>query len=278
MKSKFIRRALTGAAFVVVMVGCVLGGPISFTLLFTIVTGAAIYEFGTIVCRDGSVQMNKPISALAGMFLFLCFGYVGIEPAGLSIFVPYLLLVIYLLVSELYKKQPDPVRNWAYAMLTQVYIALGFSMLNILAYHSVGHDGMTHYNPILPLSVFIFTWVNDTGAYCIGVLFGRHRLFPRISPKKSWEGSFGGATFCVIAAIIMAHFFDFLTLPVWIGLALVVVVFATWGDLTESLLKRSLGLKDSGHILPGHGGILDRFDSTLMAVPAAVVYLYLLSL
>lgn len=133
------------------------------------------------------------------------------------------------------------------------------------------------YNPILPLSIFIFTWINDTGAYCTGMLFGKHRLFERISPKKSWEGSIGGGAFSIIAAIIMAHFFPFMTLGVWIGLALTIVIFGTWGDLTESLLKRTLGIKDSGNILPGHGGMLDRFDSTLMAVPAAVVYLYVIS-
>ena len=110
------------------------------------------------------------------------------------------------------------------------------------------------------------------------MLFGNHRLFERISPKKSWEGSIGGAVFSIIAAIVMAHFFTFLSTSVWIGLGLTVVVFGTWGDLTESLMKRTLGIKDSGNILPGHGGMLDRFDSTLMAVPAAVVYLYLVGL
>ena len=130
---------------------------------------------------------------------------------------------------------------------------------------------------MLPLSIFIFTWVNDTGAYCTGMLFGKHRLFERISPKKSWEGSVGGAAFSLLAAAVMSRFFPFLSLPQWMGLGLTVVVFGTWGDLTESLLKRTLGIKDSGNILPGHGGMLDRFDSTLMAVPAAVIYLYVIS-
>ena len=148
----------------------------------------------------------------------------------------------------------------------------------MLAYHSSTTESVSQYNPILPLSIFIFNWVNDTGAYCTGMLFGKHRLFERISPKKSWEGSIGGAVFSIIAAIVLAHFFTFLSTGVWIGLGLTVVVFGTWGDLTESLMKRTLGIKDSGNILPGHGGMLDRFDSTLMAVPAAVVYLYLVGL
>lgn len=110
------------------------------------------------------------------------------------------------------------------------------------------------------------------------MLFGKHRLFERISPKKSWEGSIGGGVFSIIAAIAMAHFFPFMSTATWIGLGLTVVIFGTWGDLTESLLKRTLGIKDSGNILPGHGGMLDRFDSTILAVPAAVVYLYIISL
>jgi phosphatidate cytidylyltransferase len=105
----------------------------------------------------------------------------------------------------------------------------------------------------------------------------KHRLFERISPKKSWEGSIGGGVFSIIAAIVIAHYFPFMSISIWIGLALTVVIFGTLGDLTESLLKRTIGIKDSGNILPGHGGMLDRFDSTLMAVPAAVVYLYIIS-
>jgi phosphatidate cytidylyltransferase len=135
--------------------------------------------------------------------------------------------------------------------------------------------------------------MNDTGAYCVGSLIGRHKLFPHISPGKSWEGSIGGAI-VVLAVAYLIFLFDsgqlthladagfrssgMLTMEQWLGLGLVIVIFGTWGDLVESLLKRTLGVKDSGNILPGHGGMLDRFDSSLLAIPAAVVYLYTLSL
>lgn len=279
MKSNFIQRAITGVIFVGVLIGCVLGGPISFSLLFALITALTIHEFGTIVSKQPDVEINKPICMLAGVFLFFGFAYLGVMPGQSEVLIPYLFLLIYLLVSELYLKKKNPLNNWAYTMMSQVYIALSFSMLNVLAYHSVGGTSpyQIQYNPILPLSIFIFTWINDTGAYCTGMLFGKHRLFERISPKKSWEGSIGGGVFSIIAGVIMAHFFPFMSIGVWIGLALTVVVFGTWGDLTESLLKRTLGIKDSGNILPGHGGMLDRFDSTLMAVPAAVVYLYVIS-
>lgn len=282
MKNNFIQRAITGIIFVGVLIGCILGGPISFTLLFALITALTIHEFGVIISKQPDVEINKPICMLAGVFLFFGFAYLGVMPGQTEILIPYLFLIIYLLVSELYLKKKNQLNNWAYAMMSQIYIALSFAMLNVLAYHSIGNEGelsnyQVQYNPILPLSIFIFTWINDTGAYCTGMLFGKHRLFERISPKKSWEGSIGGGVFSIIAAIVMAHYFPFMPISIWIGLALTVVIFGTLGDLTESLLKRTIGIKDSGNILPGHGGMLDRFDSTLMAVPAAVVYLYIIS-
>ena len=278
MKSNFLQRAITGVIFVAVLVGCILGGPISFTILFALISALTINEFGNIVNRMEHTHMNKPISILAGLFLFLCFGYIGVVPGANEIFIPYLFLILYLFISELYKKQPNPLNNWAYAMMSQIYIALSFALLNVLAYHSSATESVSQYNPILPLSIFIFNWVNDTGAYCTGMLFGKHRLFERISPKKSWEGSIGGGIFSIASSLGFAHFFPFMPGWQWVGLAIVVVIFGTWGDLTESLMKRQLGIKDSGNILPGHGGMLDRFDSSLLAIPASVIYLYTLTL
>ena len=282
MKNNFIQRAITGIIFVGVLIGCILGGPISFTLLFALITALTIHEFGVIISKQPDVEINKPICMLAGVFLFFGFAYLGVMPGQTEILIPYLFLIIYLLVSELYLKKKNPLNNWAYAMMSQIYIALSFAMLNVLAYHSIGNEGelsnyQVQYNPILPLSIFIFTWINDTGAYCTGMLFGKHRLFERISPKKSWEGSIGGGVVAIGASFVLAHYFTIMSMWEWAGLALVVVVFGTWGDLTESLLKRQLHVKDSGTILPGHGGMLDRFDSALMAIPAAVFYLYALT-
>ena len=277
MKNNFIQRLTTGVIFVAVLVGCTLAGPITFSILFAIISALTLNEFGTVIGKTGDIHINKPISILAGVFLFFGFSYLGIMPGQVGILIPYLFLIIYLMISELYLKRENPLHNWAYTMMSQIYIALPFALLNVLAFHTADVNSTPQFNPILPLSIFIFNWVNDSGAYCTGMLFGKHRLFERISPKKSWEGSIGGGVFSIIAAIVMSHFFPFMSMPVWIGLGLTVVVFGTWGDLTESLLKRTLGIKDSGNILPGHGGMLDRFDSTLMAVPAAVVYLYVIS-
>lgn len=278
MKSNFIIRTLTGLIFVSVLIGCILGGPVSFSILFAIISAMTVKEFGDIMRKGGIARINTQITALSAMFLFFGFAYLGISPGKIEILIPYLLLIIYILISELYLKKDNPINNWAYSLMSQMYIALPFALLNVLAFQSSDTEASSVYNPILPLSIFVFTWINDSGAYCTGVTFGKHRLFERISPKKSWEGSIGGGVLSIIAAVIASKYFTFLTMPEWIGLALTVVIFGTWGDLVESLMKRTLGIKDSGNILPGHGGLLDRFDSTLMAVPAAVLYLYIISL
>ena len=277
-----ITRTITGIIFVAAVVASFLR-PEAMVLLFSIVTGLTIWEFTGLVNEREDVNVNRFISTVAGVYFFFAMTYFCSDLYGGAaksvVFIPYLVTVIYLLIAELYLKHPDPIQDWAYTMLSQMYIALPFSMLNVLAFTAT-NNGVVTFNTLLPLSIFVFLWVNDTGAYCVGSLLGRHKLFPRISPGKSWEGSAGGAVFVLVAAYAISYFLDdrMLTLPQWLGLGLVVVVFGTWGDLIESLFKRTLGIKDSGTILPGHGGMLDRFDSSLLAIPAAVVYLYTLSL
>lgn len=277
MKSNFIQRTITGILFVVVLVGCIVLSPISFGILFALICALAVHEFGRLMNQSGQVEVNKNITSLAGAYLFLALMAFCTQVMDARVFLPYVLLLLYILITELYLKKKNPLGNWAFSMLSQLYIALPFALLNVLAFHNDLTASSVSYNPVLPLSVFVFIWLSDTGAYCVGSLLGKHRLFERISPKKSWEGSIGGGIFSIASSLVFAHFFPFLSVAEWMGLALTVVVFGTWGDLTESLMKRQLGIKDSGHILPGHGGILDRFDSALMAIPAAVVYLYALT-
>ena len=278
----FIIRTITGVIFVAAIVASFLR-PEAMVLLFSIVTGLTIWEFTGLVNERENVTINRFICTVAGVYFFFAMTYFCSDLyAGVAksvVFIPYLITIIYLLIAELYLKQDDPIQDWAYTMLSQMYIALPFSMLNVLAFTS-DSSGVVVFNTLLPLSVFVFLWMNDTGAYCVGSLIGRHKLFPRISPGKSWEGSIGGAVVVLAVAAAISIYIDnvMLTLPQWLGLGLVVVVFGTWGDLVESLFKRTLGIKDSGSILPGHGGMLDRFDSSLLAIPAAVVYLYTLSL
>ena len=279
MKNNFIQRAVTGVLFVIVLVGCIIYSPLSFGILFTIISALSVHEFAQLVSISGEVSINKTFTALGGAYLFLALmSFCTQQSVGARVFLPYLGLLLYMMITELYLKKKNPTGNWAYSMLSQLYVALPFALLNVLAFQNSPETGSVTYNPILPLSIFVFIWLSDTGAYCVGSLIGKHRLFERISPKKSWEGSIGGGIFSIASSLGFAHFFPFMPGWQWVGLAIVVVIFGTWGDLTESLMKRQLGIKDSGNILPGHGGMLDRFDSALMAIPAAVVYLYALTM
>lgn len=280
--NNFIKRTLTGILFVAVLVGSILYSTTTYTFLFAIITGLAVWEFGTLINQSGQAVINRPICGLGGVYLFFALTGFSENLYGGEVFVPYLLILIYLLVAELYLRRPNPIANWAYTMMSQLYVTLPFALLSVLYFYpiQVVREGelVTSFSPVLPLSVFIFLWASDSGAYLVGSLIGKHRLFERISPKKSWEGTIGGGVLALVAAWALWCYFPLMNLWQWMGMALVVVVFGTWGDLVESLLKRQLGIKDSGNILPGHGGILDRFDSAMLAIPAVVVYLYTLSM
>lgn len=287
MKNLLIR-SITGILFVAVMVsGICLRGD-AMILLFALITGLSLWEYTGLVNEVKDVTVNRFISTAAGIYLFLAIAGFCADMVPSSAFIPYLLTVIYLFISELYTGNKNAINDWAYTMLGQMYIALPLSSINVLAFQQSPEQGGVVYNWVLPMSVFVFLWLNDTGAYCTGSLFGRHKLFPRISPGKSWEGSIGGAVLVLIVSALVPYLSSFsaetealtsrLSQVEWIGLGLIVVFFGTWGDLVESLFKRTLGIKDSGNILPGHGGMLDRFDSSLMAIPAAVVYLYTLAM
>ena len=280
--NNFIARTITGILFVATIVVCFLN-PTAMIFLFALVTGLTVWEFTGLVNDRPGVAVNRFISTVAGVYFFLAMAGTCSGFTSSTVFIPYLITIIYLLVAELYAKQEDPIHDWAYTMMSQMYVVLPFSLLNMLAFRAAPEGIMYVYT--LPLSVFVFLWVNDTGAYCCGSLFGKHKLYPRVSPGKSWEGSIGGGIFVLVAAALVWYLTDVYDMnPTgmgmweWMGLGLTVVVFGTWGDLVESLFKRTLGIKDSGNILPGHGGMLDRFDSSLLAIPAAVVYLFTITL
>lgn len=276
--NNLIVRALTGIVFVAVLVGGTLYSPISFTVLFALITALTTWEFSTNVNAYAGASVNRLINTVAAVYLFVAFSGFCADLVPSKAFIPYLISIIYLLVSELYLEKPDPLKNWGYAFASQIYVALSLSLLNVLAWHYDPMTNHTDFVPIYPLSVFLFLWTSDTGAYCCGSMLHKYfpaKLFERISPNKSWVGSIGGGVLCLVVAALLWYFNQqLLSLPQWMGLGLTVCIFGTWGDLVESLFKRQLGIKDSGHILPGHGGMLDRFDSSLLAIPAAMLYLY----
>ena len=275
----FIIRTLTGVTIVLIQVLCTYLSPLSLAGLFLLLTALTVNEFLGLLSRTGTVKVNRPIVIMGSCYLFFAFWLNCLtDGESLIIFAPYLIFLLYSYIKELYIKNPNPIVNLGATMLSQMYIVLPLSLINVLAFKDFAcFDGEAPYYAI-PLAIYVFIWANDTGAYLVGSLIGRHRLFPRISPKKSWEGSIGGALLTVGCGVAVAQFCSFMNVWQWIGMALVVVVFGTFGDLTESMIKRHLGIKDSGNMLPGHGGILDRLDSMLFAIPAVMVYIYVLSL
>lgn len=273
MKNLIIR-ALTGIIFVVVLISAICIHPIFFLILFCIITGLTLWEFGGLVKHYENANLQRTVNMLGGVYLFIA---TFVHANGLTdgkIFLPYLLFIMLTMIAELYYKAPNPINNWAFTLFAQIYCAGSFSMLNFIGAEP-GTPGVMSYTPLFIMAIFIFVWLDDTGAYLVGSLIGKHKLFERISPKKSWEGFFGGLVLALASSQAFAWFAPEINRMNWLGLAATVVLFGTWGDLIESLLKRTLGVKDSGNVLPGHGGMLDRFDSVMLAVPASYIYIEL---
>ena len=278
-----IVRALTGIIYVALLTGSLIH-PVTSFFFFAAVAAATLWEFGTLMNTHAKASMPRSINAMAGVILVAAVWLCSMaSPQPEQMFALYGLLLLYIIISGLYRHGSQPLRDWALCFASQVYIALPFALLPLLYNATDPETGDYVFNRIFPLTLFIFLWVNDTFAYLCGCTLARfvpYKLFPRISPKKSWIGSIGGGLFTIAAAVLT---WTWLWTPAemplgrWLGFALVVIVFGTWGDLVESLIKRQLGIKDSGRILPGHGGMLDRFDSSLLAIPAVVTFLYVLS-
>ena len=273
-------RTLTGAIYVMLLVGCTVYSPVSAFFFFAVITAATLWEFSSIINAHVHTRMVRPINSSAGVVLVAAVWLSSIaSPQTARMFALYGLLLIYIIVSELYRHAKTPLRNWAFCFASQIYVALPFALLPLLSIVYNAETGDLVYSWIYPLALFIFLWVNDTFAYIFGCTLQKVfpvKLFPRISPKKSWIGSIGGAIFTLGASVLIYYWQpDTMPLERWIGFAVVVIIFGTWGDLVESLIKRRLGIKDSGKILPGHGGLLDRFDSALLAIPASVIYFML---
>jgi phosphatidate cytidylyltransferase len=259
--SNLLIRTLTGTVYVaIIAVG--LSHHYLFPLVFSLAVGLTAWEFYGLMWRQAGVSLKRMAGVAGGVYLFIaCYVYANGWMDG-RVYLPYIMFLMFVLISEIYAKAPNPIYNWAVMLLGQVYCAASFALLNFIA-------------PWPVVALFVFVWVNDSAAYLVGTRWGRHRLFERISPKKSWEGLWGGLAVTLGASQVFAFYCPSLSWYNWLGLSVVTVVFATLGDLSESLMKRELGIKDSGSLLPGHGGMLDRFDSVVMAIPALYVYLRL---
>lgn len=268
-----VKRSLSGIVYIAIIIAGILCGFMAYSCLLFLLGIAATIEFsGLMTGRKASTALTVSLD-VAGT-IFMISGFIGANllyssAATWCFTTLYILYLIARMVVQLYLPGLDAIRSLACSFMSQIYIALPISLMTLL-YAKCG-------TPHLVLGMFIMIWLNDTGAFIVGSAIGRHRLFPRISPKKSWEGFWGGVLFSIAAGILFgtcfhSYFNELGTLQLAIAGA-VVALFATWGDLVESLIKRTLGVKDSGNLIPGHGGILDRIDSLLLVAPAMVAYI-----
>ena len=262
MNKSWLIRALSGIVYIGVIIGCLFWGSVPFSVLAALLGVLAVFEFEK-NCEGISESLLPTMFLDAAGIIFLSFSWLWYPVLGW--------IVIYLcrMILQLYVKNERPIRSLALSLMTQIYIGLPLAVMTFMGKYVGLH---------FLLAIFLMIWINDTGAFVIGSLLGKHRLFERISPKKSWEGFFGGLGFNLITGWLFAigggYFWDVKwNVITWLIFALVVTVFSTWGDLVESLMKRSLNIKDSGHIMPGHGGVLDRIDSLLLVMPAVFIFL-----
>ena len=274
MKNLVIR-SLSGAVLGVVVLGAILWSQWSFGALLLVLSLAGMHEFYALCERRGEAP-QRVLGLLSGALLFaLNFAFVSddiriLGPAGHAFGsgMAFLLLLMPLLfVCELYRKRENPAANIAVTLLGVVYVALPFSLLLYLPILST--DAWT---PWVVVAYVAIIWANDVCAYLVGMTVGRRKLFERLSPKKSWEGFFGGLAGAVGAGLAAGHLLG-ASLAAWAGLALGAAVVAVAGDLVESMFKRAAGVKDSGSLIPGHGGVLDRFDAMLLSAPFVFVYM-----
>lgn len=276
--SNFWKRALTGTIFVIIMVGGIMWSYWSVAVLFFIISMLGLNEFYGLVSQSG-IQPQKWIGLSVGALIFLlfvfeyCFG----EAFVLTLIMPFVALIFF---AELYRNLPNPFHNIALTVTGILYVVLPFALWVrfVSPYSSVADGHYIPYTPHILLGFFIMLWTNDTGAYLTGMAIGKHKLWERISPKKTWEGFIGGVFLSMAGGYIISLYFKELNSILWVTMGFIIGVFGTMGDLVKSLLKRSINVKDSGTLLPGHGGILDRFDGVLLSTYFVTGLLFIINM
>lgn len=270
--SNLIKRSLTGIIFVSVILAGTIVHPLGFAAVFISILVLTQLEFYKLV-ENAGYSPQKTVGLISGALLFIvCFGVVQkIIPYQFCFL--FFLLIILIFLFEVPRKKDGALQNSLITLAGFIYTAIPFSLLNLIIYPGFPENNMFY--PWILTGIFFIVWINDSMAYLAGSMFGKHKMCERISPKKSWEGLIAGAIFAVIMGILNAVIFQSLSMISWIIVAIIIVTFGTFGDLFESKIKRELNIKDSGNILPGHGGFLDRFDSLLFAFPVVYIWLVL---
>lgn len=275
MKNLIIR-GVTGAVFVGVIIGSILWDDlITSVIIYTFFTLGTI-EFFQLFKTNKLISTSWRIGLVATIVPFAmlaAWNHHFIPTLSLVLLIPFLFII---LLTELWRKKENPLINMGVYLFAVFYLAIPFYMMVHINLNDEYINGVDPEHPVMPLllGMFILVWSNDTFAYLTGRFFGKHKLFERVSPKKTWEGTIGGIVFTLAAAYLIAYFTNIDYLNYWIGAAVIIAPCAILGDLLESLLKRSLQIKDTGSILPGHGGILDRFDAAIFVIPFFVAWTY----
>ena len=270
-------RTFTGFWIVLFVLGGLWLHPLSFVLIGLIMLAGSQYEYYKLVSKNG-IKPQVITGMITGILVYIVATVVSYGSIPLSAFMVLIPVFSVIAIIELYRKQKNPFGNLAHTFFGVLYIAIPFSLLPFSAFGRIGLETLIPFSkvvfsPGIMIGFFLLHWANDTGAYLVGVNFGRNRLFKRISPKKSWEGFIAGVVISLIVAWLISEWLGVVGRFSWIIIALIISVVGTFGDLIESMLKRSIEAKDSGTILPGHGGFLDRFDSVIFSLP--LVYLYI---
>jgi len=271
------RRTLTGAWIVIFTLGGFWLHPVTFFLTGLFILSGAQYEYFRII-RSTGINAQMIPGMITGIAVYILATLVASGLLGFRFLLLLIPFIAIIMIIELYRRQEKPFDSLAHTMFSIIYTALPFSLFPFSAFGREGINSIIPYegsifSPGIVIGFFLLLWVNDTGAYITGITLGRHRLMERISPKKSWEGFAGGIIFSVLSALLLSGLLGVLDTRAWIIVALIVAVSGTFGDLIESMLKRSTGIKDSGAIMPGHGGFMDRFDSTLLSFPLVFLFI-----
>jgi len=268
-----IKRSITGIVFAAVMLAGIIIHQYVFAIVFTIFLLLTLLEFYKISENIGYEPSTK-IGLISGFLLFIIFFFAANRVIPQKFIFLSILIPLVTLLPDLFDKRKNGFKNSMITIAGIIYIALPFSLLSFILFPS--NNAEPEFYPWILIGIFVIIWIYDSMAYVFGSWLGKHKICQRISPKKSWEGLIGGAVFAVITSVVISMIFDELSLINWIVIALLIVSFGTSGDFFESKLKREAGVKDSGSILPGHGGMLDRLDTVLFAVPVIFVWIYLL--